>query len=302
VPRKRNEAPRHVRGLLAAVLTLAACAPGAEPQDDAGGCAIVQLPRPLPEEIEESSGVVASTEWPGVLWTHNDSGNDPVLYAVYASGQMVGRSRVRGAENRDWEDIGIGPCPDGSCLYIGDIGDNNRERTEIAVYRVPEPEPGSPSAPAERFPMRYPDGPHDAEAMFVLPSGDLFVITKAAEGPQRLYRYPGPLRADEPVVLEPLVDVGGSGGDPFQQVTGAAATPSGRWVAVRRYKRLSIFLAEELIAGRVTPVLEVDLTPLGEVQGEAVELLDNGRVVLTSEAGFHAAPGTISLLQCNLPD
>jgi hypothetical protein len=303
VPPKRSTARRNAGRLLVTLLTAGACTPGAEPQEDAPrGCTILQHPAPLPEQLDESSGVVASAEHAGVLWTHNDSGNDPYVYAVYASGQMVGRSRVRGAENRDWEDIGIGPCADGTCLYIGDIGDNNRERREIAVYRVPEPQPGSPTEPAERFPMRYPDGAHDAEAMFFLPTGELFVITKALEGPQHLYRYPGPLRAGERVVLEPVVDLGGTGGDPFQQVTGAAVTRSGTWVAVRRYKRLSVFRAEELVAGRVSSVLEVDLTPLGEVQGEAVELLDNGRVVLTSEGGFQAAPGTISVLQCELPD
>jgi hypothetical protein len=72
-------------------------------------------------------------------------------------------------------------------------------------------------------------------------------------------------------------------------------------VAVREYKLLTIYRAAELTAGRVAPVLEVDLTPVGEAQGEGVALLDNGRVVLTSEGGFQGSPGSIAILQCELP-
>ena len=49
--------------------------------------------------------------------------------------------RVAQAENKDWEDIAAFKTATGECfLYIGDIGDNERKRGELKIYRVKEPE------------------------------------------------------------------------------------------------------------------------------------------------------------------
>ena len=40
--------------------------------------------------INEASGIVASRKNPGVLWTHNDSGNDAKIYAISTSGETLG--------------------------------------------------------------------------------------------------------------------------------------------------------------------------------------------------------------------
>jgi hypothetical protein len=95
---------------------------------------------PLPA-LPEASGVTGSRRTPGLLWSHNDSG-EPVVFALDAAGVVKGRVEVAGADVTDWEDITIGPCAQGSCLYIADIGDNRRTRSQISVYRVPEPRPG----------------------------------------------------------------------------------------------------------------------------------------------------------------
>ena len=61
--------------------------------------------------VVESSGVAASRAYPGVLWTHNDSGDGPYLYATTLDGRDLGWLLVPGAEAIDWEDIALGPCP-----------------------------------------------------------------------------------------------------------------------------------------------------------------------------------------------
>ena len=86
---------------------------------------------------------------------------------------------VAGAEHVDWEDIAIR----GRTLYIGDIGDNLAQRPEIAVYRMPET-----STVAEKITLRYPDGPHDAEALLVDPrDGTIVIVTKNFSGPAGVY-------------------------------------------------------------------------------------------------------------------
>lgn len=257
-------------------------------------CRTVQQPTELPVEIGESSGVAVSRRHPGVFWTHNDSGNNPELFAIDSAGKLLAQVRVTGARNQDWEDIALGPCPAGQCLYIGDIGDSRGKGDDLVIYRVPEPNPRSrATAQVERFGMRFPDGPRDAEALFVLPSGELYVITK--ERQTTLYRYPSPLRANQTVTLERVrgLDIGTE-----ERVTGADATPDGRWIAVRTNTLLALYRTPELLQGGGSGPVQVDLAPLGEVQGEGVALASDGTVVLTSEGGSRRAPGTVARLAC----
>ncbi|OLB68081.1 MAG: hypothetical protein AUI09_01350 [Gemmatimonadetes bacterium 13_2_20CM_2_66_5] len=144
--------------------------------------------------VIESSGVAVSHAYPGVLWTHNDSGDGPYLYATDLRGTDRGALLVPGAQAIDWEDIGLGPCPvsflpkAGSCLYLADTGDNLEFRPFVTVYAIPEPPPperagdtlGTTRAPA-LVRLRYPDGPHDVEALYVSPRDTaLYLVSKGA--------------------------------------------------------------------------------------------------------------------------
>src|SRR4051812_19029080 len=57
------------------------------------------------KEIDESSGIAASRCQNGVLWTHNDSGDDAFIFAINKAGETLGTWRVPNARNVDWEDI-----------------------------------------------------------------------------------------------------------------------------------------------------------------------------------------------------
>jgi hypothetical protein len=56
------------------------------------------------DDIKESSGLSAS-ECQDVLWTHDDSGNDALIYAMDTRGGHLGTWRVDGAQNVDWESV-----------------------------------------------------------------------------------------------------------------------------------------------------------------------------------------------------
>jgi hypothetical protein len=47
--------------------------------------------------VVESSGVAVSRAYPDVLWTHNDSGDGPYLYATDLHGKDRGAVQVSGA-------------------------------------------------------------------------------------------------------------------------------------------------------------------------------------------------------------
>src|SRR5262245_57882165 len=100
-------------------------------------CAPVQPLTQLPK-LPEASSLAPSRRTPGLIWALNDNG-PPLIYGINARGAIVATVEIPGVKVKDWEDLSVGPCPAGSCVYIADIGDNNKERRDVAFYRIPEP-------------------------------------------------------------------------------------------------------------------------------------------------------------------
>lgn len=287
----------------------------------------------LPTGLEESSGAAPSAHRPGVVWTHNDSGDDPRLVAVDGEGRTAAALRPAGARRVDWEALERTDCPEGSCLWIADTGDNLERRSDPVLYRLVEPVPsddpgqeppaaggpedGAPGPPtitvdAQAYPVRFPDGPRDVEALFVLPGEDLHLITKGRSDPVTLYRYPPPLRPGEAVTLEAVQTLTGGPARLPEQVTGAAASADGRRVVVRTYQTLTFYRVAEGSGGSDAgggggsflvplPGGSMDLTSLREAQGEGVAWLSGARLALTSEAGPGGRRGGLRVLRCEGP-
>src|SRR5882672_11491273 len=218
-----------------------------ELRGDSAACRAAAGPVAL-GELPEASGVAVSRRSPGVLWAINDSGQ-PLLFALDPSGAVKGKVRVAGAAVDDWEDLAVGPCPGGSCIYVADIGDNNARRSHVTIYRVPEPSPeDAATAVADVFRATYPDGPQDAEAFFVTDAG-LFIVTKGNTGPVALYRFPSALRPGATVRLERVGSPRAAHEVKGNRITGAASSPDGRWIALRAHHGITFFRAEALLAG-----------------------------------------------------
>jgi hypothetical protein len=253
--------------------------------------------------LDEASGVAVSRRHPGLLWTHND-GPRPLLYATDSSGAALGTIQIR-AELDDWEDIALGPCGRESCLYLADTGDNRERRSSVRLFRIREPSPADVrrggSAAVEVVRVRYPDGPHDVEAMWVDPNGDAQLVTKGRGGEARQYRVPAAAwrtgRAVAQLVGTLPIDVSRRL-DGF--VTGAGISPDGRLVALRTYQLIYLFerddrgvlsVPAEAIACRIAGI---------DIQGEGVAWLDAERLVLTSERAVRPS-GTVAIVRCPLP-
>ncbi len=261
-------------------------------------CEVASAMRPLPMTVKETSGLARSLSDPSLFWTHNDAGNQPVIFSVSSDGSLRSRARVTGASLDDWEDIASAPCGDAKCLFIGDIGDNSGNRSSITIYRVTEPAAGATvTSPATAVRARYPGGSRDAEAMFVL-SGRTYIVTKGRKEPIELYRVPA--SGSGVLVMEKVRDLWREPKSNDDRVTSASASPGGRWVAIRTYRRLYIFDAAALTraGGSVSPI-EMDLSPVGEPAGEGVAIADDGTVWLSSEASGKRPPG-IASLKCSL--
>lgn len=154
----------------------------------------------------EASGLAPSRRAPDLLWIHDDSGAEPVLFAVGVDGQTRGRARIAGVKNVDWEDLASGVLDGQPCLVIGDVGDNGRQRPNAALHIVEEPATEKLLATADIFAplvatlrVVFEDGPRDCEAV-ALDARDraVYLLTKRDDVP-RLYRValPKPLATAE---------------------------------------------------------------------------------------------------------
>jgi len=157
----------------------------------------------LEKPIDEASGLAISSRIPDRSYHINDSGDTGRFFVTNLAGRNTRTVDVTGFQPKDTEDLALGPCDTTTdCLFIGDIGDNDRVRRDIEIIVIEE----RADFPAEvrirnRVRARYRDGPHDAESMAVHPDGDIYILTKNFElnglrptvGPARVYR----LRQDQ---------------------------------------------------------------------------------------------------------
>jgi hypothetical protein len=287
--------------LLGSVLLAALTASVSAGQHASNGAPNCELTSPVVRvaELPEGSGVAVSKRSPDRLWSHNDSGA-PELIALDTKGTVVGRVRVPGANVEDWEAIAVGPCPSGNCIYVADIGDNDAERRNITIYRVPEPPGDSGSAGgADVIRAMYPDGAQNAEALLVTPKGEILIVTKGDTGPVALYRVPAEATPGGTVTLQPVGKPRQSGktagGD---RVTDGAISPSGAMVALRTNSALYLYRTEDLMSGNWQETARVSLKGIGEPQGEGLAYGDEKTFYLVGEGGGKSRPGTFGRLAC----
>lgn len=165
-------------------------------------------------QINESSGLARSQRRAGLLWTHNDSGGEAVVYGVSTHGRHVATLALSGDEvgNIDWEDIASFRRDGQSFLLVGDMGDNIAWRSYLVFYLIREPalgatlpaQPRTLTAPVlARYQVSYPDGARDAEALAVDPRENMAYVISKRDARPTLYRF----RLDaahEPQVMEAL--------------------------------------------------------------------------------------------------
>jgi hypothetical protein len=273
-----------------------------EQQQARADCGIEGSSVALPE-LPEASGLAASRRTPGILWSHLDSNAVPILFALDLRGSVKGKVRVSGVTLVDWEDVAVGACASSSCVYVADIGDNRGARKGITVYRVPEPSPtDSATGPSEFFHGTFPDGAQDAEALFVLGAGEMFIVTKGATGPVALYRFPSSAKAGPSSSTLQKIGVIQSGAiQRGNWVTGASASLDGRWVVLRTHRELTFYDASKIVKGDFGSPLKFDVSGLNEPQGEGVAFGAKGSLFLVGEGGGKRAAGTFGSLVCNLP-
>lgn len=241
----------------------------------------IPIAKPLTPLVAEISGIAASSTVPQHLWGHEDSGNPPQLYLIKTDGTVIKTLYLKGAANRDWEDM----TRAGNELYIGDIGDNNRVFSEYVIYRFAEPTPSTDTVyNFDKIRFHYPDGAHDAEAFLVDPTtNDIFIITKR-DAPSLIYKITAPYSVTESNIVVKVGQLTYGG------VVSAALSPDAKEILVKTYMALFHYRRN---GNAIETTLQTEPTPLPytmEPQGEAVTFAaDNSGFFTLSEKGMSNA-------------
>ena len=201
----------------------------------------------------------------------------------------------------DPEDAAIGR--DGT-IYVADIGDNDRTRASIAVWRI---KPGSSTPHIFRY--RYPDHAHDAEAILLAADDTPIVVTKDIGGGE-IFVPTGPADpSGKPVLLRRSVSSTrrrprlrmGWGCSVGLLITGGANSrdrESGGAADVCRRVRLGRVGGDVVKAITTTTPVVVPLP--GEPQGESVAFDPSGTHLFTV-SDREVSPVRTPILEYSLP-
>jgi hypothetical protein len=259
--------------------------------------------------LPESSGAARGRVNPDLVWTHNDSRNDPVLYAIDTAGTVRAAVRVAGARNVDWEAMAAAPCGDDECLYVGDVGDNGGRRPSVTIYRVVEPLVGPAaegvadgwSVPVrDSLVLRLEGGPRDVESLAVTRAGDVVLVARGWFGRPGVYQAgSGAWAAGRATARRTGTLPVATGMLAHRLLTDAALSPDGRLLAVRSYREVFLFRVEgRAPALRFQPLVACSVRGY-EPQGEGVTWWDGTTLLLTSERGRRDAAAPVHRLRCD---
>ena len=261
--------------------------------------------------LTEISGIGASRQNAGVIWTHNDSGDTNRLFAMSTGGTHLGMFYLGGASAVDWEDLAVGPGPIAGqdYLYVADTGNNSLSRTTVTIYRVPEPTVTTGQLPVQAtlsgvqaFPVRFPDAIRDVETLLVDPqNGDILLLTRDRSQTGLTYIYLYPVEAQMPDLLATLTLVGSIASS--VEIKGGDVSPDGKWLLLRRHSNTAQADGWLYACATGAPIEQAfasppTLVPLAaEPQGEAVAFTPDSRGYYTISEGaaqpiYHCGPLT----------
>ncbi|MGC4064245.1 MAG: hypothetical protein QM784_06290 [Polyangiaceae bacterium] len=263
----------------------------------------VSVGRVADRALDEASGLIVSRKNAGILWSHNDSGGGPKLFAMTEKGQSLGTYHLSSAKLEDWEDIAIAPdgTPNGWHLYVADIGTNAKVRHRITIYRVNEPDIESYQVSGkhklkdvQRFDFEYPGHvAYDAETLLVDPRTlELFIVTKTRSEPPKVFRARPPLDPTHTTILDEVAELSifDRGTKRSTLVTAGDISADGSLILIRTYTTAYLWRRDQ--TDSVAAALRREPCPAllaKEPQGETIAFSADGRAYFTLSEGHYPA-------------
>jgi hypothetical protein len=220
------------------------------------------------DKLDELSGLAASVNNPGLLWTLNDSGNKSEIYLVDNQLNIKLTCKLEGAKNRDWEDIAIGPGPEPgkTYVYVGDVGDNLKAFQHKRIFRFEEPVLGADNSikisNVDKIVFELEGEKKDSEAIMINPKNKNLYILSKEKAPCFLYELKYPYSTTDSLVAKKIVPIAVS------IVCAADFAKNGKEMLIKNYKNVYYWKIKNdsiALALRERPyVVEYKKEPQGE--------------------------------------
>jgi len=240
----------------------------------------------LPSKLNETSACELVN---GLIWTTEDHGNSPELFAIDKSGKLVHTLRISGVANNDWEEL---TSDTDKNLYIGDFGNNENKRQNLAIYKINAPtlseDETTPSVittfyypDQKKFPPKKSERIFDCESFFAL--GNYFYLfsknrSSGFDGTTILYRVPN---MPGNFAAEKISEFQTCGNYNHCAVTSADISPDGKKVVLLSSDKIWIFEGfngDDFFSGKATEIPLDDFS-----QKEGICFASNTELFITDE-------------------
>ena len=271
------------------------------------GCAQQPQNSPLnrlgdfPSKLREVSGIGIQN---GDIWVIQDSGNKDKIYKINRKANVTKSLKIDHAKNEDWEDLAMDK--EGN-LYIGDFGNNNNARKNLAIYRVSKSELGKKEPNAEKIAFRYPQQkkfPPQNDSLLFDTEGffhwkdDLYIFTKNRTRPYSgetlIYRVPDSEGDYDAEFLGSLVLCTSQD---HCSVTGADISPDGKTIALLGYGLVFLVTNFELPNFDSASIRIIDLNTA--TQTESIGFLDAKTLLIADEKNNRTGGGSLYSISLN---
>lgn len=233
-------------------------------------------------DLKELSGIAVSKKNPGIFWVHNDGRSNGLIYALDKEGNI--KDIIRISNMTDIEDIAIGKYNEKEYIFLGDVGDNDKNRTEYQICMIEEPVCQSGEIPIETvYKFVYSDGKsYDCESIAYNPcvsGGAIYLITKAKK-PQVFKLELSSLKTTKINVAQ---NIGRLNIKDFKKPSAADISRDGLALVVRNEEQ--IFVLKTKTPGEFDSILEEEAISLNcppEPNGEAIAIDPSNKKIYTA--------------------
>ena len=253
-------------------------------------------------QLLESSGLAFSHRSAQRVWTHNDSGGQPEIFAFDLQGNCTAKFHLgRGLRMFDWEDIDCFTQDGQPRMLIADVGDNWTRRNRVRLFLLSEPDPNSAATgdsmmitDYQTLAIQYPDSATDCEAVTVnVAEGKIWLFSKNLLPTCTMWSIDLPRPDDKRRLIETTADPVTVFDQPL--VTGADYHEATRQLVLCNYFIASVYSMEDGKVGpqtfRIAPT-PIRLPALKQIEGIAVDR--QSCVWVTSEG----SPAILEKVKC----
>ena len=233
----------------------------------------------LSKKLDETSGLEIINKQ---LVTINDSGNDPVLFYINESGNILDERKLNCCKNNDWESL----AADSDYVYIADFGNNYDTRKNLSIIKIPidkssneNPEIINFLYPEQKkFKRIYRRSEYDAEALISF--GDILLIftknkRKKITEIYSLPKYGGNFKAQKIGSLNTESIVTGADYDKKTNTLVLTSTIN--------FDEYYILVINDFSLNNKDHKINMYEIPIGKTQVEAIKIIDENTFWISSE-------------------